>query len=69
MRSVEQALKLVPDLPHARDLRHEILLAITTELAKQGLVTWNGEKPAFAHEPVVPTPGPPMSQWIIDNRR
>ena len=39
------------------------------KLVDEGFASWSGGKPKGASSPIELTPGQPMSEWIIENRR
>ena len=51
------------------ELRHTIVALGLWDLVRRGLISWGGGKPQGSNPPIKVTPGPPISDWIIENRR
>lgn len=66
---IDKVLLLRPDVTDAAKLRRDILDSQLRRLVRRGLISWSGGKPSFPKERVELTPGAPISQWIIENRR
>jgi Flp pilus assembly protein TadD len=67
--AVEQALKLAPDDEDAKKLRRGILDAMLRRLVRSGFASWAGGKPKGSDPPIEITPGPPISDYVIEDRR
>jgi len=52
-----------------RTIRAEILKELLRRLARRGVVSWRGGKPKGYDGPIELTPGPPISQYILEDRR
>jgi Flp pilus assembly protein TadD len=50
-------------------LRRDILEASLWKLVDDGFVEWSGGKPRGTNRPVRLTPGPPVSDYVIEDRR
>ncbi len=69
-RAFDKALEIQPQNDKARENRKKVLELILKRLAKKGVISWvpNG-KPKGYDGPITITPGPPISSYVIENRR
>ncbi len=66
--AVKQALALAPNDEDAKKLRREILDAYLWRMVERGEASWSGGKPKGSKRPVKLTPGPPVSDYIVEER-
>ena len=52
----------------AEQTRHAELDAVLWRLAQEGFASWSGGKPKGSKHPAKLTPGPPISDYIIQDR-
>ena len=57
------------DHPITNSTRRALLDAHLKQLAKRGVISWSGGKPSGFKDRLELTDGPPLSEWIIQNRR
>ena len=50
------------------DLRQQIVEASLRKLVRRGIVSWSGDRPKGSDPPVPITPGPPVSDYVIEDR-
>jgi hypothetical protein len=67
--AVDKVLELAPQNPALLSLRQQLIDAQLWALVDQGIATWSGGKPPLHKRVAKITPGPPLSDWIIENRR
>jgi len=71
----KEAVTLIDELPTQRvsselaDLRKAIIEDQLWRLVDSGFASWSGGKPKGSRKPVKVTPGPPVSDYIIEDRR
>ncbi len=68
LAAVNQALALRPDDAEAQALHRELLDKVLRELVDKGFAHWSGGKPKGMKRPVKVTPGPPISDYIVEER-
>ena len=57
------------DHPHTKEAARSLSDLHLRELARKGALSWSGGKPRGSKLGIVLTPGPNVSEWIIDSRR
>ena len=64
--------ELTPDSPNRALLEARIGLvsdAYAWRMVRLGLATWSGGKPKGSNPPIPVSPGPPISDYVIEDRR
>lgn len=67
--SINRYLALRPDDADAQALHRELLDKRLWELVAEGFARWSGGKPKGSDPGIPITPGPPISDYIIEDRR
>jgi len=70
---VQARLAALPDAPPERDglskRREQISDGYLWRMVRLGLLTWSGGKPKGSKNPVKVSPGPYISDYVIEDRR
>jgi Flp pilus assembly protein TadD len=68
---IKRALDILGSLDHPilQSARRAVLDLQLRRLAKRGVISWSGGKPDVPKEKLELTPGPSLSEWIIESRR
>ena len=68
-QDVDLALELKPGLKEAKTFRREVLDMFIWRTVEAGYAHWDGSKPKGSNPPIEITPGPPISDYVIEDRR
>jgi len=68
---IKEALATLEDLKHPTvdDARKKVLRFHLQKLAKSGFASWRGGKPTGSNPRIPITPGPPVSDYVIEDRQ
>ena len=73
LREVDQAIALASEeSPHCESLRkkrHQIVEGDAWRMMREGLGVWTGGQPQGSKNPVKYSPGPYISDYVIEDRR
>lgn len=67
--ALDRALNLEPNDPETVSLRKQVVAELLRRLARKRVISWGGGKPKGSEPPVAVTPGPPISDYVIEDRR
>lgn len=67
--ALDKALALEPGDAQTRSFRTLIVTELLRRLARKRVISWAGGKPKGSDPPVPITPGPPISDYVIEDRR
>jgi len=66
---IERRLASQPGNSTLQKLKRKILDAYLWRMVEEGLADWSGGSPKGSPNPVEITPGPPISDYVIEDRR
>lgn len=66
---LDQAILIYPRVRALRDLHRRVLDGYLERLVASGTAGWGGGHPGLPARRAHLSPGPPLSDWIIENRR
>lgn len=69
LTALDRAIELQPDDQGLVSCRRKILQELLRGLRRRGVVSWAGGKPTGSHPRIPITPGPPVSDYVIEDRR
>lgn len=69
LASIDEALNVIGEDEALQGCRRKILTDLLTKLADEGVVDWAGGKPKGSDPLIKLTPGPDVSDYVIENRR
>jgi tetratricopeptide (TPR) repeat protein len=69
LTSIDKAIELSPADPGLITCRQQILRDLLRRITDQGVVSWSGGRPMGSRPPVAVTPGPPVSDYVSNDRR
>ena len=69
LNTLDKALRKRGANPNVRAARATIVGEILRGLRRKGLITWAGGKPKGSEQPLALTPGPDVSDYVIEDRR
>jgi tetratricopeptide (TPR) repeat protein len=69
LQDIEALERRLPDNDDVAQRRRQIVDASLRQLAESGVVLWSGQRAQGSRDPVPVTPGPPVSDYVIEDRR
>jgi Flp pilus assembly protein TadD len=66
--ALHRSLSLRDD-PKVREAKHLIVESLLRSLVRKGFASWSGGKPQGSEPGIEITPGPPVSDYVIEDRR
>ncbi len=69
LQAVALAIDLDPGNEASLDLRRLVLQGHLRKLARRGFASWSGGKPKGSNPRIPITPGPPVSDYVIEDRQ
>ncbi len=69
LAALNHSLEERPDEPNAASARRAILEEVLRRLVRKRVVNWAGGKPQGSHPRIPITPGPPVSDYVIEDRK